>query len=498
MDYALDFGTTNTVIARRNQAGIVETVAVIPNLVYVENAFTGTVIIGQEINDQPQRLFRNFKRAIATEIEGFVPELDGVEVTAKQVGIWFLQGILGQLKDIARLVLTVPVESFEQYRQWLLHNVASLNASEIRIIDESTSAALGYGITAGQQTVLVIDFGGGTLDVSVVRLSLDSLQSKSAINFLLKWADRRSMSAEKSQPTAKVLAKTGQNLGGMDIDYWIMDYLISQQHLPHSLIDRAIAEKLKIALSTAETASLTCKDCLISLDRSQLEAILTSHNFFPRFNKSLANIQAQLQRRDLSFASLDAVILVGGSAQMPALQDWVKQSFPDLPIHADKPLEAIAHGAISQDWVLADYLYHSYGVRYWDRRNQCHNWHTIFPEGQTYPTTQPYELVLGASLPNQPCIELVIGEIASTDTEVVYEEGQLVVKELLARVVKAYPLNDSDTGRVIAPLDPVGEVGTDRIKVLLEIDAQRTLVMTVIDLLTQKKLMQKQPVIKLQ
>jgi Molecular chaperone len=410
------------------------------------------------------------------------------------VGIWFLQNVLQHLKDISRLVLTVPVASFAQYRQWLLENVACLHAPEIRIIDESTAAALGYGITAGAQTVLVIDFGGGTIDFSVVRLSLDTLQSQSAINFLLKWADRLSPSATKSKPTAKVLAKTGQNLGGMDIDYWIMDFL----NLPKNSITRAIAEKLKIALSTAESASISSSEMAVSLNRCQLEGILAHHHFYDRLDKCVASLQTQLQRLDLSFADLDAVIVVGGSAQMPAMQNWVKQTFPDLPIHADKPLEAIAHGAISRDWALQDYLYHSYGVRYWDRRNKCHNWHIIFPEGQTYPTAKAYELVLGASVPNQPCIELVIGEIASVDTEVVFAGDQLVVKDLLERVVKAYPLNDSDRGRVIAPLDPRGEVGKDRIKVLLEIDSQRTLLITVIDLLNKRTLVKSQPVIKLQ
>jgi molecular chaperone DnaK (HSP70) len=494
MDYALDFGTSNTVIARRSAIGSIETVAIVPNLVYVQDARTGLVIVGQEIADQPQRLFRHFKRAIAADIEGFVPEIDGVEVTAKQVGIWFLQNVLKHLKDISRLVLTVPVASFEHYRQWLLEHVACLQAPEIRIIDESTAAALGYGITAGEQTILVIDFGGGTIDFSVVRLRLDVLQSKSAINFLLKWADRLSPSASKSKPTAKVLAKTGENLGGMDIDYWIMDFL----NLPKNSITRAIAEKLKISLSTAETASVSSNGMEVSLNRSQLEEILAHHRFYDRLNKCVANLHTQLQRLDLSFANLDAVIVVGGSAQMPAMQSWVKQTFPDLPIHADKPFEAIAHGAISRDWTLQDYLYHSYGLRYWDRRNQCHNWHIIFPEGQTYPTAQPYELILGASVPNQPQIELVIGEIASTDSEVVFAGDQLVVKDLLERVVKAYPLNDSDRGRAIAPLDPLGEVGKDRIKVLLEIDGQRTLLITVIDLLTKKQLLHRQPVIKLQ
>jgi hypothetical protein len=119
-------------------------------------------------------------------------------------------------------------------------------------------------------------------------------------------------------------------------------------------------------------------------------------------------------------------------------------------------------------------------------------------EGQTYPTTKPYELVLGASVPNQPWIELVIGEIASVDTEVVYQGEELVVKDLLEKLVKAYPLNDTETGRAIAHLNPLGKVGEDRIKVLLEIDRQRTLVITVIDLLSHKTLVKSQPVIKLQ
>ncbi|MFN3925893.1 MAG: Hsp70 family protein [Pseudanabaenaceae cyanobacterium] len=499
MDYALDFGTSNTIVACQNGEGQVRTVVAIPSLVYVADAAKGEVQIGVEVADQPQRMFRNFKRAIGSEIEGFVPELDGVEVTAKQVGIWFLQGVIAHIKGAERLILTVPVASFESYRQWLLDNVEQLSVPEVHIIDEATAAALGYGITEGEQTILVIDWGGGTVDLAVVRLNLNKLQEKSSfLNSFLKWADRRTYSSGKVQPTAKVLAKTGQNFGGMDIDYWIVNYLVRTQALPRTIVTKTIAEDLKIQLSTQEKATVTVGEHLISLERSQLTEILEQNQFFQRLEKCLNNLQLQLQRVQLNLHNLDGVLLVGGTSQLPQLRTWLSNYFADVPVKSEKPFEAIAHGALAADWELEDFLYHSYGIRYWDRRNKCHNWHRIFSEGQVYPTKKNYELLLGASLPNQPQIELVIGELETTDTEVVYENEQLIVKALLERIVKAHPLNDTDTGRTIAKLDPLGQVGVDRIKVEFRIDRQRTLVITVTDLLTKKVLLQNQPVIKLQ
>jgi molecular chaperone DnaK (HSP70) len=492
MLYALDFGTSNTVIARREPNGQIKTLSITPNLVFVVNAQTGSVIIGQEVAEDSQRLFRNFKRSIASGVVGFVPELDGVEVTGSQVGVWFLQKVLAGLEDISSLVITVPVNSFATYRQWLLDHVQDLPVSEIRILDESTAAALGYGLTTGDRTILVMDFGGGTVDFSVVQLSLQEVQSQSLIRSLIKWADRATTA--KGQPTAKVLAKTGQNLGGMDVDYWLRNYLLNTYGLPAPAISKPLAEELKIRLSQEQVVNFTVADRVISLSRSEFESILAENQLFHRLDQCLADLEEQLHRQDRSFADLSAVLLVGGSAQIPAIPQWLARKFPDLELKTDKPIEAIAHGALTPQWQLEDFLYHSYGIRYWDRRNQCHNWHTIFAQGQTYPTAKPYELVLGASLPNQTHIELVIGEITSADTEIIYQGDQLVSQILTTPIVSAHVLN----ARPIAQLDPPGTVGVDRIKVSLSIDKQRTLRITVLDLLTKCTLLVNQPVIKLQ
>ncbi|HTL90049.1 MAG TPA: Hsp70 family protein, partial [Leptolyngbya sp.] len=203
MPYAIDFGTSNTVITRWNSAtqqsetlsvpGISQRLAqnppLIPSLVYVENATQGNVVIGQQVRDRAldvssdARFFRNFKRGIGTDVQGFLPELDGQTVRFEQVGSWFLTQIISQLKatdpEIAEsIVFTVPVDSFEAYRLWLGQICESLDINQVRMIDEPTAAALGYGLSdplrateTDRQTLLVIDFGGGTLDLSIVQIN---------------------------------------------------------------------------------------------------------------------------------------------------------------------------------------------------------------------------------------------------------------------------------------------------------------------------------------
>ena len=193
MAIAIDFGTSNTVITRWNpvtqQAETLNlpglsmqqylNTPLIPSLVYVENASLGKIIAGQQVRDRgldtktDQRFFRNFKRGIGADIQGFLPEIDGENITFEQVGKWFLTQVIAELAPleggISSLVLTAPVDSFEAYRYWLGKVCQSLPIEEVRILDEPTAAALGYGLT-DQGALLVVDFGGGTLDLSLVSL----------------------------------------------------------------------------------------------------------------------------------------------------------------------------------------------------------------------------------------------------------------------------------------------------------------------------------------
>ncbi|MFM8009064.1 MAG: Hsp70 family protein, partial [Dolichospermum sp.] len=135
MAIAIDFGTSNTVITRWNpvtqQAETLNLPGLstqqylnpplIPSLVYIENASLGKIIAGQQVRDRgldmktDTRFFRNFKRGIGADIQGFLPELDDENITFELVGKWFLTQVITELTiiegSIDSLVLTVPVDS---------------------------------------------------------------------------------------------------------------------------------------------------------------------------------------------------------------------------------------------------------------------------------------------------------------------------------------------------------------------------------------------------
>jgi len=529
--YAIDFGTSNTVIARWNSvtqqpetiflpnfsAQLNQNPPLIPSLVYVEDAAQGQVVVGQAVHDRgldltsDPRFFRSFKRGIGADIQAFLPELDGQIVTFAQVGEWFLTQLISQLNadtpnNGQSLVLTVPVNSFEAYRHWLGQVCQSLPVEQVRMLDEPTAAALGYGMV-DQETLLVIDFGGGTLDLSLVRLDRGVQAGKKPLGFILKWGDKPLTQSSQKAKIARVLAKSGQNLGGSDIDHWVVDYFAATQGLVTTPLTTRLAERLKIQLSSQPQASEvyfndeTFESYELELDRDTLETILKEHQFFELLDDSMTQLLQQARRQGLEVSDIDAVLLVGGTVQMPAVQTWVQQYFEPAKIRCERPFEAIAQGALqlSQGFELQDFLYHSYGIRYWDKRHNRHSWHPLIQAGQAYPMSEPAELVLSASLDNQPSIELIIGELG-TETggvEVYFEGDRLITRRLDSQKTKVQPLNDREGARTIAQLTPPGYPGSDRIKVLFQVDRQRFLRMTVEDLLTNQTLLQNQLVTQL-
>ena len=375
--YAIDFGTSNTVVTRWNRlTNAPETLSLpnwslnfgnnpplIPSLLYVNNAETSDVLLGQLVRDRgldvakDPRFFRNFKRGIGTEVQGFVPELDGQAVPFEQVGTWFLSTLIQSLQNeepIDSLVFTVPVDSFEAYRNWLGQLCQSLDVNQVRMLDEPTAAALGYGLAA-QELLLVMDFGGGTLDFSLVQR--DKVQTSSGeatkqpVGFILKWG-QKNMADNSAQRTeaARVLAKAGQNLGGADLDQWLINYFAEVQGLPISPLTLRLAERLKIQLSAEEKATEvyfndeTFESYELKLDRDRFQTILADNQFFERLDESMTTVLRQARQQGIEAVDIDAVLLVGGTAQIPAIKTWLNQYFSDDKIKSEKPFEAIAQG----------------------------------------------------------------------------------------------------------------------------------------------------------
>jgi len=526
--YAIDFGTSNTLVTRWNYAaqaaelvtvaglslGFGEVSALIPSLVYVEDAALPLVVVGQQVRDRgldvggDRRFFSRFKRGIGAAVQGYLPDLDGCPMTFEAVGTWFLRSLLTAVKhsggDLGdSLIFTVPVDSFETYRGWLLQVCEGFAIDQIRLLDEPTAAALGYGV-ADRPVVLVIDFGGGTLDLSLVELKTHD-QQRAPLGFILKWGDRRWTDSYQQRPRmARVLGKAGLNLGGTDIDHWIVDYWQQRGITPNGMLLR-LAERLKIQLSQQTHAQEVYFDAdtfttlELSLERAELEDILRQQQFFQRLEEALTHVLHQGRRQGIAPDAIDAVLLVGGTTQIPAVQDWIGQYFDRSKMSSHQPFTAVAMGALAltQGLELKDFLYHSYGIRFWDRKLNRHGWHPIIQRGQPYPMREPVELILGASTEGQPSIELVIGELGDEQggVEIFFDGDRLITRS--AGQLTVQPLNDTLQGKTLAKLDPPGYPGSDRIKVLFQVDSDRQLRITVEDLLTQEQLVNNQVVTQL-
>ncbi len=531
--YAIDFGTSNTVVTRWNSGSQAAEVVMlpelsqrlgqnppmIPSLIYVQDAAHGSVLVGQAVRDRgldvssDSRFFSNVKRGIGASAQGFLPTLDHHPLSFEQLGEWFLKAIIQAIQardpELHSLVMTVPVDSFEVYRNWLGNVAQTLDIDHVRMIDEPTAAALSYEL-GDRPTLLVIDFGGGTLDFSLVQRTTPQSNTPAAkpLGFILKWGEKNMAVAETQKSSAaKVLAKAGQNLGGADIDHWLADYFSAAQNLPITPLTLRLIEKLKIELSTQTTATEaffndeTLESYELSLGRDRFNALLRERGFFDVLNESLALVLRQGRQQGIEPDDIDAVILVGGTAQIPALQDWIREHFPSDKVRTDNPFGAIAQGALqlSQGVDLKDFLYHGYGIRYWNPREKRHGWHAIIPEGQPYPMERPVELVLGASVDNQPSIELVVGEMgtAKSVTEVYFDGDRLITRTRTSQDAVVQPLNDTEGARSLATLEPPGFPGSDRIKLLFWVDSDRFLRVTVEDLLTNETVLNNRVIVQL-
>ncbi len=526
--FAIDFGTSNTVVTRWNpvtqQAEVVAlpecstqvggNPPLIPSLVYVEQGAIGAVVLGQGVRDRgldqgtDPRCFRHYKRGIGASVPGFLPCIDGVAVSFEQVGEWFLQGIIRQLQTqegVEDLILTVPVDSFEAYRHWLSQVCASLGINRVRLLDEPTAAALGYGVQ-GQEVFLVLDFGGGTLDFSLVQLTPPA--TGKPLGFLLQWGKKSLEQSNQRPETARVLAKVGDNLGGADVDNWLADHFHQTQGMPISALTMGLVERLKIQLSSQPEASVsyfndeTLASLTLELSREGLENLLRQRGWFRQLDSRLEQVLQQGRRQGVPPEAIDRVLLVGGTAQMPAIQSWIQGYFDPARICCDRPFTAVAEGAlqVQQGLTLQDFLYHSYGIRYWNRRENRQDWHPLIAAGQPYPLPQPVELVLGASTEGQPSIELVLGELGDDSgvaTEVFFEGDRLVTRQRATAAAVVQPLNAEEGSRTIARLDPPGVPGSDRVRLWFQVDGDRILRITVEDILTGDTLLTDYPVVEL-
>lgn len=528
--FAIDFGTTNSVVARwdpkQESAEIVEIKgisedeiserpSVVPSLIYVNNAQNNTYTIGQAVRDQSldiqrdNRLFRNFKRGIVASPAPEPRDIDGLKFADRHAGEHFVKEVLRQMpyadSDIEQLVLTAPVASFEGYLAWLNDVIDDIAPDKIRVVDESTAAALGYKVTKPGAVVLVFDFGGGTLDLSLVQLP--EHREKTG-GFLSKLRGRNA-----NQHSAKVIAKAGRIIGGSDIDQWILAEILKRTGLKSTDLSSdytallTACEQAKILLSTEEQTqiqfSVNGTGYDETLTRQQLEAMLSENEFDLALRRVVDKVMHVARQRGIFKEDIHYVLMVGGTSLMPFVQQTLAKYFTDMAVRADKPFTAVAEGAlqVAAGFGLEDYLIHSYGLRHLNPESGEHEWDEIIAMGSQYPIERSIDVMLGAAHDGQSEIELVIGEIdtdAVAMVEVKYEDGQAVfVAQTGESEQKIIPLNEEGALKYLAQLNPKGKLGADRIKASFTVDERRRLRVTVFDIQSNKLLLEDVAVVTL-
>ena len=162
------------------------------------------------------------------------------------------------------------------------------------------------------------------------------------------------------------------------------------------------------------------------LSKEIFEKILIENNLLNHLNSLLKDLLNQARGKFCTVDDLNAIILVGGGTQIPLIKEWITKKIPKIQIKSPPPIESIALGALAMTpgVKIKDILTKGLSIRLFNRREQKHFWHPIFCKGQTWPTENPYKLILQASKNNQKIFEIIIGETKrDREFDVIFENG---------------------------------------------------------------------------
>ncbi|RKY40353.1 MAG: molecular chaperone DnaK [Candidatus Omnitrophota bacterium] len=317
---------------------------------YVAFTKEGQLLVGEPARRQaainPQGTVTGFKRKMGTT---FKYKIFDKEFTPQQLSAFILQKIkkdaeayLGETVNEA--VITCPAYFNDNQRQ------ATKDAGEIagfkvlRIINEPTAACLAYGLGKEKDKeykIMVFDFGGGTLDVTIM---------------------------EMAQGVFEVKSTSGDTqLGGRDMDEALMNYII-EEFKKDTGIDlrgdamamqrlREAAEKAKIELSSTITTEVNLpfitadssgpKHLVMTITRAKLEELVK-----PIVERTKYSMEQALADAKLKPSDIDKIIMVGGPTRMPCVQSFVEDFIGKKIERGIDPMECVAMGAAIQAAII--------------------------------------------------------------------------------------------------------------------------------------------------
>jgi len=445
----IDLGTTFSAIAYVNQYGKPEIIPnregdrTTPSVVFFED--DGNPIVGKEARNQaiiePRRTVRFVKREMGNPSFRF--NVDGKEYFPEDLSAMILKKLKNDAeahlgKDVSKAVISVPAYFKDAQREATRQAGQIAGLEVIRIINEPTAAALAYGLdkVEGDQTLLVYDFGGGTFDVTIMRI-----QGKEFT----------------------VIATDGdEKLGGKDIDAKLVEYLAGEfqrehgidlrleAHTHQDLWDKA--EIVKKDLSFREdfpvTLSAGGKTLRIDIDRELFNTLI--NDIIKQTEDCLNRI---IKEANLDWTAVDTILLAGGSSRIPAVKEMLSKVTGKDAARDMNPDECVSLGAAVQaaitvtetdgagavpelaggsDIVVRDVASHSLGVKALSADKAKHINSIIIPRFTPIPCelTRTY----GTNEDNQSRVEIEVlqGEDENPRSPDVHLIGKAGLKNLPA------------------------------------------------------------------
>jgi len=363
----IDLGTTNSLIAMVHPATReamvlkeVDASTMVPSVIYFPEE--GDVVVGHAAKpfllSHPQQTIYSVKRLIGKSYHDLAEVMEHLSYTldnepADKIVHVLVNGkrynaielssfILKELKNraehilkmpVSQCVITVPAYFNDAQRQATRDAGQMAGLNVLRIINEPTAASLAYGIGLDkneQKRIVVYDLGGGTFDVSVLKIE-DGIFD--------------------------VLSTNGDTfLGGDDFDQCIVHHFIQQLHLQPTdtswdLIKqelRIVAETAKKQLSTANEFHGTIQGKSVHLERNEFETMIK-----PLVDRTLQCCEQSLKDSGSNTGQIDAIVMVGGSTRIPYIVEQVSAYFGKPVNNTLNPDEVVAIGAAIQADILA-------------------------------------------------------------------------------------------------------------------------------------------------